>query len=709
MSEKGMLQLPEPQPNTSEPEKMDLAAPSNANANIPESLLYKNRLQEYTQRSAISLPIYQTANTGVPHAPNFTSTVFVDGSYYTSSTAFSNRKAAEQDAAKVALIGISKKLKDEGCPLISEDTVFCKQILNEYAMKKNLKKPTYDTVQSEGLLPVFVSSLVFNGVTYTGVAGRNKKEAEQLAARAVILSILGDLVSATYMSEIIKSKLKLYAALGKVTDSHNTHNVSMPVIVNTGNSSVLPLNKEKEAEVSQGTGRMPVLIKSKPSSGPIPPIACAPSVLQAEVAGGIDNMPVRIKSEPSSVPIILPIASGSSVLPQPLVAGSTVGRKRSKNKKKTDKRMRGIMVVTRGESSRQAVEEQVDDTELTRGPGRPKAQLRGVDANPPRAPTYEEQIPALAPAPAPVVNEPLDYFMKLQRVKIDQFAGSSDPLISEAWLDLMVRKLDSMAVPTDRLRISLTSSMFMGDADSWWRSISNVHNVETMTWVEFREHFFERFFPRAMRQEMRIQFAGLYQGTMSVIEYETRFTSLSRYAEEMVATDETRAKKFQDGLHLDIRPRVSLLDLRTYREVVQRAMLVEAEDRDQLRIRGSRKQFRGEALSSSGSPWKKAKAGDSTHTQGPPQQARSAPTVPVSSGSARGVICHHCQQLGHIKPRCPQLHPWASQPTASTKGGQGICHYCKQPGHIKKECPKLQRKAASGTGSQAPPAQSTVV
>ena len=56
----------------------------------------------------------------------------------------------------------------------------------------NLEKPTYTTVQPEGLLPVFVSSLVFNGVTYTGDAGRNKKEAEQLAARTVILSILGN-------------------------------------------------------------------------------------------------------------------------------------------------------------------------------------------------------------------------------------------------------------------------------------------------------------------------------------------------------------------------------------------------------------------------------------------------------------------------------------------------------------------------------------
>ncbi|XP_059629606.1 uncharacterized protein LOC132272479 [Cornus florida] len=163
-----------------------------------------------------------------------------------------------------------------------------------------------------------------------------------------------------------------------------------------------------------------------------------------------------------------------------------------------------------------------------------------------------------------------------------------------------------------------------------------------------------------MRHDMRVQFIGLYQGRMSVIEYETRFTSLSRYAPEMVATDELRTKKFQDGLHLDIRPRISVLDLRTYGEVVQKAMLVEAEDRDQLRIKGSYKQPRGEASSVSvGGQWKKAKAEDSSRTQGQSQQAQS--TSLQSQGSRSQT----------------------SKSSASTQGLQGVCNYCKQPGYVK--------------------------
>ncbi|XXG83973.1 hypothetical protein AAC387_Pa10g1602 [Persea americana] len=196
---------------------------------VPEHFMHKNRLQEYTQRSALPLPLYQTINEGTQHAPKFRASVLVDGTTYWSCQMFSNRKAAEQDVARVALEGISRKIKDEGCPIIREDTVFCKSILNEFAVKMNLEKPTYVTSQPEGLLPIFISSLVFNGRTYIGGPGRSKREAEQLAARTVIQSILGNSESRTLLSQIIKSKSKLYAALQYVNQPGVSHGITVAV------------------------------------------------------------------------------------------------------------------------------------------------------------------------------------------------------------------------------------------------------------------------------------------------------------------------------------------------------------------------------------------------------------------------------------------------------------------------------------------------
>ncbi|KAJ1380297.1 Double-stranded RNA-binding domain, partial [Sesbania bispinosa] len=80
----------------------------------------KNRLQELAQKSSIALPLYQTINEGDQHAPKYRSTVFVDGVSYTSQLTFPQRKAAEQEVARLALESLPKKIRDEGHSLVSE-------------------------------------------------------------------------------------------------------------------------------------------------------------------------------------------------------------------------------------------------------------------------------------------------------------------------------------------------------------------------------------------------------------------------------------------------------------------------------------------------------------------------------------------------------------------------------------------------------------
>ncbi|KAL7090209.1 hypothetical protein ACP275_12G026200 [Erythranthe tilingii] len=159
---------------------------------VPKESWFKNRLQQYTHRASMPLPIYETFNEGAQHASKFRSRVWVDGVCFTSPNTFSNRKASEQDAAKHALIGLREKVKNEGSSRILANATFCKSIINEYAVKMNIDLPSYLTNESKELsVPVFGSSLNLGGVTYVGAAGRNRKEAEQFAARSAILSILG--------------------------------------------------------------------------------------------------------------------------------------------------------------------------------------------------------------------------------------------------------------------------------------------------------------------------------------------------------------------------------------------------------------------------------------------------------------------------------------------------------------------------------------
>ncbi|XP_072994230.1 uncharacterized protein [Typha latifolia] len=238
---------------------MEIAARS-----VTEQLMHKNRLQEYTQRSCIPMPIYQTVNEGHPHAPKFRSTVLVDGETFQSPRTFAHRKEAEQDVAKLALEAISRKTMDKSILQILQDTTFCKSILNEHAVKVNISKPTYSTSQSEGLLPIFVSSVTFDGKTYMGDAGRNKKEAEQRAARVVIKSILESSNTRTVMSQIIKSKERLYLAThtNSVSTTLESRNLALDVPVGNEASS-FPV---KAVQDTQETAELPcVALQSLPA------------------------------------------------------------------------------------------------------------------------------------------------------------------------------------------------------------------------------------------------------------------------------------------------------------------------------------------------------------------------------------------------------------------------------------------------------------
>ncbi|RZC53412.1 hypothetical protein C5167_012265 [Papaver somniferum] len=193
----------------------------------PEPLMYKNHLITYTQRSAIPLPVYETVNLG------YRCTVHVNGVAYTTADTFRNPKDAEQEASKLALESIAKKIKEESIAIINKDPVSCKSILNEYAVKLNLPIPMYTTTQLE-LLPIFNSSLEFNGKSYTGPAARSKKDAERLAARMAIHSIIGASGSGTSLPEIIISKSRLSNASRMLEESQTIQDSHAAMVATPG-------------------------------------------------------------------------------------------------------------------------------------------------------------------------------------------------------------------------------------------------------------------------------------------------------------------------------------------------------------------------------------------------------------------------------------------------------------------------------------------
>lgn len=67
-------------------------------------------------------------------------------------------------------------------------------------------------------------------------------------------------------------------------------------------------------------------------------------------------------------------------------------------------------------------------------------------------------------------------------------------------------------------------------------------------WPRFKELFLEKYFPKCLENKMEIKFLELKQGDMSVVEYEAKFTELSRYASHHVQDEKRKARRFEQGL-----------------------------------------------------------------------------------------------------------------------------------------------------------------
>ena len=102
-----------------------------------------------------------------------------------------------------------------------------------------------------------------------------------------------------------------------------------------------------------------------------------------------------------------------------------------------------------------------------------------------------------------------------------------------------------------------------------------LESQEPLEWEKFKVVFFKNYFPRSVRRTKESEFIQLRHGNMTVTEYETKFTKLSRFSFDLISTKEFKAFHFQDSLSPFFKDKLSLHKLETYSKVVESALLVE--------------------------------------------------------------------------------------------------------------------------------------
>ncbi|KAM2685432.1 hypothetical protein FF1_047137 [Malus domestica] len=184
----------------------------------------------------------------------------------------------------------------------------------------------------------------------------------------------------------------------------------------------------------------------------------------------------------------------------------------------------------------------------------------------------------------------LDRFLKLKPMK---FYGTPDSDKAETWIKNIKKKLDILKVPAKN-RIKLATHVMEGEADSWWDTVCDQNTNKEMSWEDFEQHFYDRYFPVALKQTRIKEFFELEQGNMTVAEYVSKYTELGKYALE------------QDHL----------------------SFLKKKASAGASGGNKSKKNVRKESGSSNGS--------------GRPSKRQAGPE------------CYTCGEFGHISPKCPK-------------------------------------------------------
>ena len=86
-----------------------------------------------------------------------------------------------------------------------------------------------------------------------------------------------------------------------------------------------------------------------------------------------------------------------------------------------------------------------------------------------------------------------------------------------------------------------------------------------------------KYFPETARHAKAQEFLELKQGATTVMDYVARFIELTRFADDYVATDLAKVRRFENGLKLSIRARIVGLRLQDMDFMVGTALTIERE------------------------------------------------------------------------------------------------------------------------------------
>ena len=119
-------------------------------------------------------------------------------------------------------------------------------------------------------------------------------------------------------------------------------------------------------------------------------------------------------------------------------------------------------------------------------------------------------------------------------------------------------------------------------------------------WESFKKAFIDQYFTNTPKEALRTEFINLVQGSMKVAQYESKITSLSRFAKAFVSTEEEKVKQFMRELRPSIGNKITGNLIKVYSTMVSLATGIEETLSETRKILNPKSQCDGTSAQSEG-------------------------------------------------------------------------------------------------------------
>ena len=166
------------------------------------------------------------------------------------------------------------------------------------------------------------------------------------------------------------------------------------------------------------------------------------------------------------------------------------------------------------------------------------------------------------------------------KVNPPKFKGTLVATDADNWFRGIERSLRAQHVPEGQ-HVEFATYMLEGEAEYWWQGIQRLlqRNEGDIPWDIFKDEFYKKSFPRAVRDAKEIELMQLRQGGMTVAEYARNFDDLCRFSKICQGSptdfEEWKCLKFEGGLRDDLMSSIVPLEIRNFVELVNKSKLVE--------------------------------------------------------------------------------------------------------------------------------------